>query len=154
MLVLFAHASGAATLPDATDLRRHGDAARRLSSPLIVLVSLHDCAYCTPVRDRQLAPLLRSGRYEIREIEMDSQRSLTDFDGRPITPAAWAKRYNVRVAPTVLFLDRNGRALAQPLVGAGVPDFYGAYLDEAIARSRQRLADERTSNTLSPYNPQ
>ena len=40
----------------------------------------------------------------------------------------------------VLFLGRQGQALAERLVGVAVPDFYGAYLDERLATARQALA--------------
>jgi hypothetical protein len=44
------------------------------------------------------------------------------------------------VAPTVLFLDRNGRNLASPLRGLQ-PDFYGAYLEQAVDTARAKLAE-------------
>jgi hypothetical protein len=43
--------------------------------------------------------------------------------------------------PDRLFLDRNGRNLANPLRGMQ-PDFYGAYLEQAVDRpapSRQQI---------------
>jgi hypothetical protein len=39
----------------------------------------------------------------------------------------------------VLFLDAAGRQLAGNLVGVSA-EFYGAYLDQALSASRQRLA--------------
>lgn len=128
-----------ATLPAATDFAAHARRAVALDAPLIVLVSLRDCVYCGPIRQRELAPLVRSGKYEVREIGMDSTAPVRDFDGTTTTGKAWARAHGVKVSPTVLFLDTNGRAIADPLIGAGLPDFYGAYLDDAIANARARL---------------
>ena len=103
----------------------------------VVLFSLPGCHYCEEVRSHYLAPLARDaaqrGRLVIREVDLDSARKLTDFDGSPTTQAAFAKRMKVQFAPTVLFLDAHGRQVASPLVGAGKADFYGGYLDDAIA---------------------
>ena len=128
-----------AAVPLATDFAAHARRASSLDVPLIVLVSLRDCVYCGPIRQRELAPLVRSGKYEVREIGMDSTTPVQDFDGSTTTGVAWARAHGVKVSPTVLFLDTNGRPVADPLIGAGLPDFYGAYLDDAIARGRARL---------------
>jgi hypothetical protein len=128
-----------AAVPLATDFAAHARRAAALDAPLIVLVSLRDCVYCGPIRQRELAPLVRSGKYEVREIGMDSTAGVRDFDGSTTTGIAWARAHGVKVSPTVLFLDTQGRPVADPLIGAGLPDFYGAYLDDAIARGRARL---------------
>ncbi|VVD69106.1 thioredoxin [Pandoraea terrigena] len=128
------------TVPLATDFAAHARRAASLNVPLIVLVSLHDCVYCGPIRQRELAPLVRSGKYEVREIGMDSIAPVREFDGSTTTGVAWARAHGVKVSPTVLFLDTSGRPIADPLIGAGLPDFYGAYLDEAIAQGRTRLS--------------
>ena len=128
-----------ATVPVATDFATHGRRAASLDAPLVVLVSLRDCVYCGPIRQRELAPLVRSGKYEVREIGLDSSATVRDFDGSTTTGVAWARAHGVKVSPTVLFLDTRGRPVADPLIGAGLPDFYGAYLDDAIARGRARM---------------
>lgn len=128
-----------AAVPAATDFATHGRRAASLDVPLVVLVSLRDCVYCGPIRQRELAPLVRSGKYEVREIGMDSSATVRDFDGSTTTGVAWARTHGVKVSPTVLFLDTRGRPVADPLIGAGLPDFYGAYLDDAIARGRERM---------------
>jgi hypothetical protein len=59
----------------------------------------------------------------------------------PAMADAVATRLHARFAPTVLLLGRSGEALAQRLVGAGIPDFYDAQLERrlAIARSAVRI---------------
>lgn len=134
-----------ATVPLATDFAAHARRAASLDAPLIVLVSLRDCVYCGPIRQRELAPLVRSGKYEVREIGMDSTATVREFDGSTTTGVAWARAHGVKVSPTVLFLDTSGRPVADPLIGAGLPDFYGAYLDNAIAQGRTQLRAGRAA---------
>lgn len=113
----------------------------RPGSLLVVLFSLPDCHWCEEVRSHYLAPLAREAGGDaglvIREVDLNGRRPLTDFDGTVTTQAAFAQRLKVQFAPTVLFLDAQGRQVAAPLVGAGKADFYGAYLDEAIASGRR-----------------
>ncbi|HET6599527.1 MAG TPA: hypothetical protein VFG60_06155, partial [Burkholderiaceae bacterium] len=53
--------------------------------------------------------------------------------------AAVARAWNAKLAPTVLFFDARGREIAERLVGAGLPDFYGAYLDQRLQAARAEL---------------
>ena len=64
-----------------------------------------------------------------------------DADGTMTTARQWARARNISIAPTVLFLDRNGRNLANPLRGMQ-PDFYGAYLEQAIDEARAKIASK------------
>ncbi|MBL8469560.1 thioredoxin fold domain-containing protein [Methyloversatilis discipulorum] len=121
--------------------------AREAANPgvvFVVLFSLPGCHYCEEVRSHYLAPLARDaanrGRLVIREVDLNSARALTDFDGSATTQAAFAKRLKVQFAPTVLFLDARGQQVASPLIGAGKADFYGAYLDDAIATGMKAAA--------------
>lgn len=124
-------------LPLLTHAGNDAHAADNPGVVFVVLFSLPGCHFCEEVRSHYLAPLARDaanrGRLVIREVDLNSPRALTDFEGAATTQAAFAKRHKVQFAPTVLFLDAQGRQVASPLVGAGKADFYGAYLDDAIA---------------------
>ena len=45
-------------------------------------------------------------------------------------------------SPTILFLDHRGRELTQRMVGLGTVDFFGLYLDAAIAAARARILEQ------------
>ncbi|MBY4896588.1 thioredoxin [Cupriavidus sp. AU9028] len=132
------HAHGA-PLPHATDLAAHAAAAAARKEPLVVLVTLPGCQYCETVRRHYLAPLAAEAGIAAREVDMTAVTPLRAFETSQTTPRDWARQQGVRVAPTVLFLGPDGRTLAPPLVGLQ-PDFYGAYLDQALAQARERLA--------------
>lgn len=131
-----------AHLPPATDLAAHGTEAARRGEPLVVLVSMPGCSYCDAVRRNYLGPQAAAGEIAVRELDMTADTPLRDADGSLTTARAWARAHQVQVAPTVLFLDRQGRAAASPLRGMQ-PDFYGAYLEQALHQARAAVASRR-----------
>lgn len=144
--------SGSATVPLADDLRRDSMEAARHGTALILLFSLPDCAYCHVVRRNYLAPLTQarpdSPRYVVREVVLQSRRAMTGLDGKRTTHAEVARFFGVRVAPTVMFVDRSGSALAAPLVGGDTAGMYGAYLASRLADARARLIQSTQTGNL------
>lgn len=128
----------AAVLPQATSLKLELDKALAKSKPLVVMVSLEGCPFCKVARDSYLAPLLKSGQ-PIVQVDMKSRKPLRDFDGSTLTQDEWIRLSDVRTAPTVLFFGAAGREVAPRLEGAGVQDYYGAYLEERIEQARKSL---------------
>ncbi|WP_455279162.1 SoxW family protein [Cupriavidus necator] len=132
--------AGTTHLAAATDLAAHGAEAARRGEPVVVLVSMPGCSYCETVRRNYLGPQAAAGEIAVvRELDMTADTPLRDADGNLTTARAWARTHQVRVAPTVLFLDRQGRAAATPLRGVQ-PDFYGAYLEQALDQARAAVA--------------
>lgn len=130
-----------AHLPAADHLQRSATAAQAAGEPLVLMFSLPDCGYCRVVRRNYLVPMLRNGtgaRPHIRELTMTGREAIADFDGTVTTPTAVAKRYHVKVAPTLVFVNADGDLLAEPLVG-GEHMFYDAMLERRFEESRQQL---------------
>jgi len=136
-----APATAETSLARTASLQETARAASRRGGPLLLLVSLPGCPYCEQVRSTALLPLVRETGVDACQIDLGSLSTLVDLDGVVRTQDAVATRLQARFAPTVLFLGANGEALAEPLVGAGIPDFYGAQLERrvAIARSVVRI---------------
>jgi thioredoxin-related protein len=132
-------------LAPAHDLRADGELAGRLGTPLIVLVSLDGCPHCEVVRRSHLLPLVRTASASpapvIRQVELRGSGMLVDFGGEQKSHAAFARQHRVNIAPVVMFFDAKGRMLVPPLIGAMIPDFYGAYFDSALADARARMAN-------------
>ncbi len=126
-------------LPVPVSLQQVALDATRLGEPLVLLVSLPGCPYCELVRRNYLLPLRAEGLHAWQISVTDSQHAVRDFFGAPSTGARMARYYEATYAPTVLFLDARGFELSRRLVGIAVPDFYGAYLDEALAAARRKL---------------
>lgn len=126
-------------LPAAASLRQEIAAALQQRKALVVMVSLDGCPFCRVARESYLQLLLRDGQ-PLVQVDMSSSRALVDVLGRATTHGAQVAAWKVRVAPTVLFLGADGREVAPRLEGAGIPDFYGAYLDERVATANRRVA--------------
>lgn len=128
---------------EATDLQAVGHESRVRKLPILIMFSMRDCQYCDVVREEFLKPMLRSGDYVDRvimlELYSDSYTQLRDFNGQLISSSELTQRYKAGFAPTVVFLDSQGKELAERLIGITTRDFYGGFLDEAIDESLQRI---------------
>lgn len=136
-----------ATLQQPSDLREEAALVQRWGEPLVILFSLPDCRYCADVRSNYLAPMARSAAGKpgpvIREIDISSQQPMRGFSGEVLSAAQFSRNYKVRVSPTVLMLDQHGKILAEPLVGADMAGFYGAYLERALRSAQKDLQSRR-----------
>ncbi len=128
------------SLPVPDSLERVANQAARRGEPLILLISLPGCPYCELVRRNYLLPMRAQGLAAWQLTVNDTAQAIRDFQGQASTGAAIALQLKIRVTPTVLFFTRAGREVAGRLEGIAVPDFYGAYLDEALGTARKRLS--------------
>jgi thioredoxin-related protein len=126
-------------LPSADSLAASLAQALGVKQPLVVMVSLHGCAFCKVVRENYLNPLRTTG-LQVVQVDMRDSRLLHDFDGTSLTHDAWVRKQGIQIAPTVLFFGAQGREVAARLKGAYLPDFYGAYLDEQLTVARRVVA--------------
>ena len=129
-------------LPRPASLPAEATAAAKRGEPLVLLVSLPGCPYCERIRRDHLSPLLRESGGGVVQIDLGSTRPLTDFDGATRTHDAFARTRQATFTPTVLFLGPRGDEIAERLVGAGVPDFYGAYFEQRLVTARKVLSRE------------
>lgn len=132
-------AASAATLPPAVSLPEELAQALRKKQPLIVMVSLEGCPFCKVARDSYLAPLREQENLPVVQIDMRSRRQARDFQGRSVSHDAISRGWDIKIAPTVLFLGPGGKEVAERLVGGYLPDFYGAYLEERLQQARATL---------------
>lgn len=123
-----------ASLPDALA------AALKKGSPLVVMVSLVGCPFCTIARDHYLAPLQGQSGLSIVQLDMRNREMVKDFSGASQTQDQLIRSWGIKVAPTVLFFGRGGAEVAERLVGGYIPDFYGAYLDDRLRTARAAVA--------------
>lgn len=136
-------------LPGASELA--AQLSKHQHMPAIVMMSLPGCPVCEIVRREQLVPLLTDSAYQdigVFEIQMTDQNTTLPLMGEhrpvghsgPLTPKQLAKHRNIRLSPTVIFINRN-KVLAEPLVGYPSRDFYWSYLSERIREARLYSAD-------------
>ena len=145
-LLALSAASGLAAgtdLPPAQDLRAEAERAAQAGGPLIVVFSRKDCKYCETVKRDYLKPLAADPRFRdrvvVRQVNQDSDAALVDFHGAASTHAQLAKAEKIKLVPVVAFYGPQGKRLAEPIIGARLPDFYPIYLEESVEKSSRAL---------------
>ena len=136
-------ASTAGVLRPADDLAATARVARTSGVPILLVFTETGCPYCARARNDYLLPLQASvnygGKVVIREVDVHGAGTLRGFAGERITPAAFARRYQISKVPTVIVVDHDGKPLAQPVVGLLADDFYQSYLEHAIDAGHLKL---------------
>lgn len=110
--------------------------------PLLLFFDREECPFCERALREYLVPFSRDewkNRALFRQVEIDRTLPVRDFDGTVTTHQALAARYGISLSPTVLIVDAQGRAMAEPIVGLLTVDFYGAYIQNALAHASARL---------------
>ena len=123
------------TLPIATTLDEDLARAVKQGKPLVVMVSLDGCPFCRVVRENFLPSLQREQHLTVVQVDMRKSTAMKDLQGRRTTHDQVTRIWGIKVAPTLLFFGKNGSEVAERLVGASIPDFYGAYLQERIDKA-------------------
>ncbi len=130
-------------IPLASDFNALQQQMRHQSLPLLLAFRADYCGFCRKLETEHLEPMVRDGQYAtrilIRRFDVGSDQTLTDFNGNKISAEAFAERYQASLTPTLLFLDAEGKEVAERLLGYNSPDFYGAYLEQAISTAQQAV---------------
>ena len=141
--VLLSHGVSAAELPVAADLQGDGRQAHAEHLPVLVFFSAKSCHYCEQMRSLFLEPMYSSGEYAgkviMREVQVESGRTLRDFKGKKVSHADFAHRSGVALTPQILFFDPAGMELVPSLVGLSTPELFSGYLEEAIDAALARM---------------
>jgi len=131
------------TIPVVTDLSQDASLAR--SQELVILIEFSDdyCEYCLLLENEFLIPMSKNREYGekviIRSLPLNRDHQFKGFQGELVSASQFASKYQVKVTPTMVFLDANGNELSEKLVGIWSIDFFGSYLDERIDTARQKV---------------
>lgn len=121
------------------DLSPSGPLAERADMPLLLVFTADDCPYCMRLAEEVLIPMLRSGEYDdrvvIRALNL-SGRDIVGFDGERTKPWTFARRFNVKVTPTLIVFDSSGKPLAEPMVGLGTTEYFEYLIATTIEQAR------------------
>jgi thioredoxin-related protein len=119
-------------IPNSKSLQNDIANALKATKPLVVLVSLDHCQFCKVARENYLLPLMREQAIPVVQINFGYSTPIVDALGKRTTQAELIAGLQIKTAPTILFLGKNGQELSPRLVGGTTSDFYGAYLDERL----------------------
>jgi len=139
LLLLCAFGAHAAEgLTDASNLQQLGK--DNPNEVIVLMISQENCGFCSRVKEEYPKPLMKSANHPpLRILQLDRSDKVVDFNGEARSGSIIASRLGGRFTPTLLFVDSDGTPIHEPIVGLTTPEYYGYYLDEAIADSRKRL---------------
>ena len=124
----------------AFNLQQDAASAGKSSMPIVLAFSAPWCDYCEAMEQEVLEPLLRSGDYDdkmiLRKLEVTDSNQLIGFDGQRIASGRIARRYNVDIYPTLVFINAKGNEISQRIVGITLLDYVFADIDAALATAR------------------
>ncbi len=129
----------AASLPSPASLPQALAAALGQGQPLLVMVSLEGCPFCKIALNNYLLPLRQQQGLPMVQVDMRGRQRIVGFSGPEQTQEALCRSWGIKVAPTLLFFGRDATEVADRLVGASLPDFYGAYLDDRVRTAQASL---------------
>ncbi|OYY95417.1 MAG: hypothetical protein B7Y41_02635 [Hydrogenophilales bacterium 28-61-23] len=123
-------------VPYARDFQKDAALAKEKNGVVLVMFSGAHCSYCETVLNEFLIPMSGNADYQakvvMRKVEISSYMELKDFQGGKTPHRHFAGDNGVRMVPTVMVFDADGKLLSKPVVGLGTIDYYGYYLDQAI----------------------
>lgn len=123
-------------IPRVADFAMLAKNAKNQQKLIMLQVSASDCNYCVILEEELIKPMLRSGDYDndvlIRKVDIDSYKKLSGFDGQSISGPQLAKMLNIKVTPTLIFLNSENQEVSKRIVGVNSLDYMGAYVDDAI----------------------
>ena len=116
--------------------------AAQQDKPLLLFVTQPGCPFCERARREYLRHLAVDPAYTRRLLfrELSIEGDVTGFDGKRSTGLAAARALKIKLYPTIVIVDGAGEAIAAPLVGFTVADFYGAQIDGRIEEAELQLA--------------
>jgi thioredoxin-related protein len=133
-------AAALSEIPAAKSLQNEIAGALKLPSPLVVFISLDNCPFCRIAKNNYLIPLMNEQSLPIVQVNFRYASSVIDWQGKTTTQDQLIRAWGIKVAPTVLFLGKDGKEVAPRLTGGSTSDFYGAYLDERIRTAQTAIA--------------
>ncbi len=135
------HADG--NVAEAHDFRALQQEMQAKGLPLLLAFRADYCGFCKRLETEYLQPMVASGKYDarilVRRFTLDTEESVIDFNGDKMDAKTFATRHDASLTPTVVFLNAEGKEVAERLLGYNSPDFYGAYLEDAIATAQKAV---------------
>ena len=140
--------SSHAPLKEVHDFQHLGQLMRQKNVPLLLEFHSDSCPYCRLLEEDFLQPMAASREYTdkvlIRQLQIDLDADIIDFDGKTTTAGKFARRYRAFMTPTMIFLDNKGVEVADRIVGINTPSLFSAYIDIEIEKALNRVRAKRS----------
>jgi thioredoxin-related protein len=98
------------------DLTEDVGTAKTSGKRLAIMFGQRACPYCKRMAEEHLAtPSIVDyiqAKFEVLHLNLFGAREVSDFDGSKLSERDLARRYNVRLTPTILFMPESAEGLA------------------------------------------
>ena len=139
--------ASAGDLVPAKNLESDAVEASRKGVPILLLYTASYCHYCAGVKAEVFFPMASDPAYQsrvvLREVQIDSDIQLRGFHGKTVDHHRFAEERGIVIVPTLEFVDDQGMPLAEPIIGSGLIDFYGHYVEQGIDSSLFKIKARR-----------
>ncbi|WP_051080518.1 thioredoxin fold domain-containing protein [Thioalkalivibrio sp. ALJT] len=121
----------------------HALAGNGDGQPTLIMFASSRCPYCDRAEQHHLAPMAEDAAFadvHIRKVMLDRE-IVRDFDGNSLPGNALGQHYGVRVVPTIMAFDAEGRPAGRPLVGIPNETLYRSQIRVRIEAARNGAGD-------------
>ena len=131
------YTQAASPLKLVSNLQESAKAAHLNQKPIVIFYTATWCRYCKRLEQNIIDPLLLNTQIEdyadFRQVVLDNDKaSIIDFDGKTYKMKDYAAVKGVRFVPTTMVYNREGNAIAEPILGLTLEEFYPGNLERAI----------------------
>jgi len=130
------------TVQDVSDFKALFKQAQAEQKVIMLEMSASYCGFCRQLEAEIINPMIISGDYDnviIRKLEIDGYYDIKMPNNEKITPSDYASKQNIFVTPTLLFLNGQGKEVAERIIGINSVDYFGAYVDDALKIGAEKL---------------
>ena len=144
---LSAHAEN--PLPELGDMQALGAQAKEKELPIMLMFSAKWCEYCEVLKEQVIYPMMINGMYEgkvmyLRNVGVDEPDPIRDFQGKRYkNKAAWAFHLSADLTPTFLFVDGNGKEIAERIVGIPEVTLFAALIHSRVNDAYQAMGIDK-----------
>jgi len=135
----------------AENLANQCQSAEEREKVCVVYISQPGCPFCARMEREVLGPLQKvpwlTESIELFELGWEFE-SVVGFGDERMTGPELMTTLDVSGAPALLFLDGEGNALVDPILGYQSPDFFWFYLERSIERAQQKIRASSADNLL------
>jgi len=134
------------TVPLVDDLTVIASQSDKEKLPILLMFFAEDCEYCERLEQDIINPMIVHGDFNnrviVRKVLIDKVDTLTNFAGEVTDSDEFANQRGIQVTPTLQFVNSQGHELVPQVVGYQGPDFFSAYLDDALGGSLQKIRQQ------------
>ena len=136
LISVTSYAANDSVVIEENDFEKLAQQMKEENRGLVLMLHAEHCPYCQLMDEDILSPMVLSGEYDkrifIRKLQIDEARDIKNFSGKTVEPSDVSDDFYASLTPTLVFLNHEGKQMAEQMVGINTVELFGAYLDNEI----------------------